>query len=160
MWTTDGTKLSGKYGTWKGHEYELRSTSPIRGFIYLVQEGGENPGPDWITHQQPRDFARPPIAYTLCVPPGEVTDLHAVRATGELRPVREVEIVGEDADGNLAVVADGGFWTEEKMDLMEEHGFRQFNKQEPIGRQGVFGWLPAGMLHNIKSEVYWRKDAN
>ena len=88
-----------------------------------------------------------------------VTNIHAVLATGEIRPGKEVEIVGEDADGNLALVADRGFWTEEKMDLMEQHGFQTFIESEPVSRQGVFGWLPAEMVHDIKSVVRWRKDA-
>ena len=91
--------------------------------------------------------------------PDEVKDIHAIRTSGELRPVKEVEIVGEDADGNLALVADRGFWTEEKMDLMEHHGFQTFIESERVSRQGVFGWLPAEMVHDIKSVVRWRKDA-
>ena len=89
-----------------------------------------------------------------------VTNIHAVLATGELRPGKEVEIVGEDADGNLAVVADRGFWTEEKMDLMEHYGFQTFIEREPVSRQGVFGWLPAETVHDICSVVRWRKDAS
>ena len=159
MWMRDGTKLSGKYGTWRGREYELRSTSPIRGLIYLVQEGGETPGPEWTNHEQPNDFPRPSIAYTLGVPPDEVTNIHAVQAAGELGPGREVEIVGEDSDGNLAVVADRGFWAEEKWDLVEDQGFHTFHN-EPVERSGVFGWLPAEAVNDIASEIYWRKDAS
>lgn len=160
MWTADGTKLSGDYGMWKGREYELRSTSPIRGLIYLVQEGGERPGPEWKTHEQPNEFPRPSIAYTLGVPPDEVTDVHAVRASGELRPGHVVKVLAEDAHGNLAVVAGTGFSAEAKMDLLKEHGFHPFAKDEPVVRQPVFGWLPADMVLNVRSEVYWRKNAS
>ncbi|KPN17881.1 hypothetical protein AO716_08075 [Arthrobacter sp. Edens01] len=67
-----------------------------------------------------------------------------------------MEIIAEDDKGCLAVVADGGFSMEEKMDLMEKYDFQTFMDSEPVGRQGVFGWIPAQMVHNIKSEVHQR----
>lgn len=159
MWMADGTKLSGKYGTWNGHEYELRSTDPMRGLIYLVQEGGESPGPEWKRHDYGERFPGPAVAYTLGVPPEDVTDIHAVTATGELRPWLVMEIHAEDTEGNLAVVVGNDFSAEQRMDLVEDHGFHTFHN-EPVQRSAVFGWLPASMIHNIKSKVRWRKGAN
>lgn len=159
MWTCDGIKLSGDYGTWNGREYELRSSSPIRGLIYLVQEGGDSPGPEWTAHEQPNRFPRPAVAYTLGVPPDEVTNIHAIRATGEFKPGRRVKILAEDAEGKVAVVAGDDFATEEKWDLIEDHGFHTFHN-EPVERSGVFGWLPTAKVNNITSEIYWRKEAN
>lgn len=161
MWRTDGTKLSGDYGTWGGQEFELRGTDPNDdGTLTLVKSGGDAPGPGWRTHDHKNQFPGPRFSHTRRVSAGEVSDVHAVRASGELRPGREVEIVGENAEGNLAVVAGTGFSAEAKMDLVEEYGFHPFSDDEPVGRQPVFGWLPAEMVHNIKSVVRWRKDAS
>lgn len=77
---------------------------------------------------------------------------------GELGPGRPVEIIAEDDKDRLAIVADGGFSVKEKMDLMEKYDFQTFVGCEPVGRQGVFGWVPAQMVHNIKSEVYERSN--
>lgn len=154
-------KLSGKYGTWDGQEFELRRTDPNDdGTLTLVKSGGDSPGPGWRTHDHKNQFPGPRFSHTRRVPMDNVTNIHAILATGELRPGKEVEIVGEDADGNLAVVADRGFWTEEKMDLMEHYGFQTFIEREPVSRQGVFGWLPAETVHDISSVVRWRKDAS
>ena len=160
MWGTGGKKLSGKYGTWEGNEYELRRTTPNDdGTLTLVISGGDAPGPNWRTHDHRNQFPGPRFSHTRRVPADDVTNVHAVLATGELSPGREVEIVGEDADGNVAVVAGAEFSAEAKMDLIEQHGFHPFSESEPVSRQGVYGWLPADRVHNIKSAVRWRKDA-
>ncbi|WP_152969907.1 MULTISPECIES: hypothetical protein [Arthrobacter] len=156
MWKKDGTKLTGNYGTWNGQEIELWSIRPQNGTLTLVKDGGDSPGSDWHTQVLPNRFARTPFSHRRRVPSNEVTDIHSVRVLGELGPGRPVEIIAEDDKGCLAVVADGGFSMEEKMDLMEKYDFQTFMDSEPVGRQGVFGWIPAQMVHNIKSEVHQR----
>lgn len=160
MWRRDGTKLTGEYGIWKGEEYELWSVHPNGGTYVLVVDGGDSPGPEWHTQVLPNRFARTPFSHRRRVAAEEVTDVHSVRVLGELRPGRVVEIIAEDDNGRLAVVADNGFSAEEKTDLVEERAFQPFLKTEPVGRQGVFGWLPAEMVDNITSEVHWWKDAS
>lgn len=149
-------KLSGKYGTWRGREFELLQTSPIDGLMILVQQGGESPGAEWERHEHGERFPQPRVSYTLGVPPEEVTNVHAVTATGELKSGLEVEIVAEDAEGKFEVVVGDEVPTERKWDLVEDHGFHTFHN-EPVERSGVYGWLPAEMIHGLKSQVHWRK---
>ena len=156
MWRSDGTKLSGRYGTWEGQEFELRNPKPIRGVMYLVQEGGDRPGPDWTAVDQTHQFSRPPVAYILPVPPEEVSNIHTVRTFGELGPGQLVEILAEGAGGDLSVVSIEVPVIYKKM-LVSDHGFGTYS-DEPVERSSVFGWLPAEKIHNIRSKIVWRKD--
>ena len=85
MWSNDGTKLSGNYGTWGVQEFELRGTEPNSdGTLTLVKTGEEAPGPGWRTHDHGNRFPGPRFSHTRRVPADEVKNVHAVRATGEL----------------------------------------------------------------------------
>ena len=160
MWRTDGTKLSGDYGTWGGQEFELRGTDPNDdGTLTLVKKGGNAPGPGWRTHDHKSQFPGPRFSHTRRVPAEEVTNIHAVRATGEFKPGLQMKILAEDSEGKVAVVAGDDFATEEKWDLIEDYGFHTFHN-EPVERSGVFGWLSAEKINNVTSEIYWRKDTN
>ena len=141
-----------------GEEIELWSGRSDDGTLVLVKDGGEPPGPEWHTQVLPNRFARTPFSHRREVPATEVTDTHSVRVTGTLRFGGRVEILAEDSEGKLAVVAGADFPAEEKWDLVENFGFDTFHN-EPVQISGVFGWLPAELVHNIKSEVRWWKDA-
>ena len=150
-------KLTGDYGTWRGQEVELHSTTPEDGELLLIKYGGRAPGPDWMTIDHGDQFPTPGVRHSLEVPEDEVSNVHAVRATGELSPSGLVTILGEDQGGNFGIITKFTTNLDLKERLLKDHGFHTFN-DEPVTRSAVFGWLPAAMVGNIKSEVSWRKD--
>ena len=147
-------KLTGDYGIWRGQEVEIRSITPVDGRLLLIKYGGGAPGPDWMTIDHGDRFPTPGVRHSLEVPEEEVSNVHAIKATGELSPKGIVTILGEDQDGNLAVITDDLGLKER---LMKDHGFHTFN-DEPVTRSAAFGWLSPALVSNIKSEVSWRKD--
>ncbi|MCC3282443.1 MULTISPECIES: hypothetical protein [Arthrobacter] len=153
MWRQDGTKLTGRYCTWQGQEYEVRSLRPRNGTFTLVVEGGPAPGPDWRTIRQPNQFAYPDTAYVRRVPAAEVSNLHEVTATGSMGPGRELRILAEDRDGNLAVQSIDPMAALYKRQLINNHGFEPFSRNEPLEHVPVSGWLPAGRIRDINVET-------
>ncbi|MCQ1987853.1 hypothetical protein [Arthrobacter sp. zg-Y844] len=157
MWSSSGTKLTGSYGTWRGQEVEVDSTTPYDRTILLIKYGGNSPGVGWMTIDHGDQFPSPGVRHSLRVPYEEVSNIHAVRATGELSPRGVVTIHGEDQGGNLAVITKFTTDLGLKERLLKDHGFHTFH-DEPVTRSAVFGWLQAALVGNIKSEVSWRKD--
>lgn len=158
MWLSDGTELTGKYGKWKGRVYELRQTTPLAdGTLILECVGGESPGPEWITQTGAHSFGRPPVVHILLVPADEVTDIHAVSAEGTFGSRCRVYVIAEDDKGYLAVEASAESNLSNKKRLLSEYGF-EARPDDPVERTSVLGWLPAGLVHDFRSEVVWRKD--
>lgn len=145
MWMSDGTKLSGSYGTWRGEELELDSTRPIRGKLVLIQDGGDSPGPEWTEQHFPNRFARTPVHFRRIVDANEVSDLHSIRATAKLDRV-SVELLAEDDEGRLAVQTLGGAAPNFMNGFVEEFGFERYENAF------VFGWVPRHALVDITIE--------
>ena len=150
MWRRDGTKLTGDYGTWNDVEHELHSWVPANGTLILVKEGGDSPGPEWDTTVFPHRFARTPYHHFRRVPALEVSDVNSVKVTGFMGPGRELVIISEDDEGNLAVEASNRMAALYKRQLSSNHGFKPMYENEPLERTMVFGWLPAQRITNIE----------
>ena len=157
MWSSSGKKLSGSYGTWQGQEVELAGTSPSDGLLLLIKYGGDAPGPAWLTIDHRGQFPIPDVRHSLDVPASEVTDIHAVRAMGDLGFGREVKLLAEDPEGNFAAISGETLPPEERRRLVSAYGFTTFY-DEPVERSSVFGWLPGEKVKNIKSHVSWREN--
>ncbi|MCC3280690.1 hypothetical protein LJ754_16195 [Arthrobacter sp. zg-Y40] len=157
MWSSSGKKLSGSYGTWQGQEVELAGTSPSDGLLLLIKYGGDAPDAAWLTIYDRGSFPTPGVRHSLEVPADEVTDIHSVRAMGDLGLGREIELLAEDPDGNFAAISGESLPPEERRRLVSAYGFTTFY-DEPVERSSVFGWLPAEKVHGIRSEVSWRKN--
>jgi hypothetical protein len=82
MWMSDGRKLTGDYGTWRGREVELGARTPCGGEHELIQDGGERPGPEWDEVVYPNRFARTPTTTTAAFPRPR-----SPRPTASSRPV-------------------------------------------------------------------------
>ncbi|MGM0928566.1 MAG: hypothetical protein ACQEXN_02500 [Actinomycetota bacterium] len=142
---SDGTKLSGSYGTWRGEEIELDSTRPLRGKLVLIQDGGDRPGPEWGQQHFPNRFARTPIHFRRIVDANEVSDLHSIRATAKLDRL-SVELLAEDDEGRLAVHTLGGAAPNHMDRFVQEFGFERYENAF------VFGWVPRHALADITIE--------
>jgi hypothetical protein len=145
MWMSDGTKLSGSYGTWRGDELELDSTRPLRGKLVLIQDGGASPGPEWAEQHFPNRFARTPVHFRRIVDANEVSDIHSIRATAKLDAV-SVELLAEDDEGRLAVQTFGQAAPNFTDKFVEEFGFERYENAF------VFGWVPRQALADITIE--------
>ena len=159
MWSSSGKKLSGSYGTWKGTEYEINSTTPRNGTFLLIKYGGDAPDAAWLTVDNRGRFPTPDVRHSLPVPADEVTDIHSVRAMGDLGLGREVKLLAEDPEGNFAAISGESLPPEERRRLVSAYGFTTFY-DEPVERSSVFGWLPAEKVHNIRSDGSWRKNGD
>jgi hypothetical protein len=145
MWMSDGTKLSGSYGTWRGEELELDGTRPLRGKLVLIQDGGDSPGQEWVEQHFPNRFARTPVHFRRIVDANEVSDLHSIRATAKLDRV-PVELLAEDEEGRLAVHTLGGAAPNFMNGFVEKFGFERYENAF------VFGWVPRHALVDITIE--------
>ena len=145
MWMSDGTKLSGSYGTWRGEEIELDSTRPLRGKLVLIQDGGDSPGPEWGEQHFPNRFARTPVHFRRIVDANEVSDVHSIRATAKLDGV-SVELLAEDDVGRLAVRTFGQAAPNFMDGFVEEFGFERYENAF------VFGWVLRSALADISVE--------
>lgn len=104
MWHTTGKKLTGYYGTWKSREIELNGPVAIDGMHQLIQDGGVQPGPGWITTTHPKRFARTPVRHHLDVDQSEVTNIHAIEAQTYIgTSAVKFLIIAQDHAGYLAV---------------------------------------------------------
>ncbi|MCC3276979.1 hypothetical protein LJ753_13995 [Arthrobacter sp. zg-Y20] len=158
MWSSSGKKLTGSYGTWKEHEVEIDSTTLDDRVFLLIKHGGDAPGPGWLSVEDRGRFPTPGVViHSLEVPAEDVTGIHCVRAMGNLGLGREVKLLAEDPEGNYAAISGESLPPEERRRLVSAYGFTTFY-DEPVERSSVFGWLPAEKVHNIRSEVSWRKD--
>ncbi|GAA1358414.1 hypothetical protein GCM10009636_31210 [Arthrobacter koreensis] len=153
MWRKDGTKLTGNYGTWKGREFELWSLKPYEGYLTLVQNGGDSPGPEWHTATFPNRFAKTPLTHSLDVPADEVTNRHSVEVTGNMGPGRNFVLIAEDDEGNLAVESIDPMAAQYKRQLINNHNFKPFSENEPLEHVFVGGWLPADRVRDIRVET-------
>ncbi|MER2133518.1 MAG: hypothetical protein ABS910_02425 [Arthrobacter sp.] len=153
MWLHDGTKLTGRYCTWRGQEYEVRDLNPRDGIFTLVVEGGDAPDPGWRTLSGRRKFGRPDVSHIRRVPAEEVSNLHKVTATGTLGPDRNVLIVGSDDNGNLAVQSIDPMPAVYKRQLINNHGFEPYSKNEPLEHVFVAGWLPVDRIGELNVEI-------
>lgn len=147
MWRQDGTKLTGNYGTWRGQEVEFWSLKPYEGMLTIIDKGKASPGPEW--HVDAGD----PSAHTLEVPADEVTNRHKVRVTGSLGPGRNFVIMEESADGKLSVESIDPMDSMYKRQLINNHDFIPFSKNEPLEHVSVGGWLPADRFRDIHVEI-------
>jgi hypothetical protein len=145
MWMSDGTKLSGSYGTRQGEEFELDSTRPLKGKLVLIQDGGGSPGSEWDEQHFPNRFARTPVHYRRIVDANEVSDVHSIRATAKLDRV-PVELLAEDDEGRLAVRTFGQAAPNFMNGFVEEFGFERYENAF------VFGWVPRQALADITFE--------
>lgn len=153
MWKKDGTKLTGNYGTWRGQEIELWSLRPYEGMLTIVTNGGKSlideDGNEILLDRS----VGTPFAYTLEVPVNEVTNLLKVRVRGRLGPDRNLKIMAEDEDGNLAVESIDPMDSMYKRLLINNHGFTPFSENEPLEHVSVSGWLPAERIRDISIEI-------
>ncbi|NMR32473.1 hypothetical protein [Crystallibacter degradans] len=151
MWMTDGRKLSGSYGTWRGREVELRERKPRDGKYCLVQEGGERPGPEWREMFFPASVGSTSYRYYHDVPETEVSDVHSIEATGYVMMTSiggfdvqaPVQIVAQDESGRLFVECywdNRDYWS----DLKREFDF------EENERAWVYGWIPGHRSTDIQ----------
>jgi len=145
MWRNDGSKLSGTYGTWQGHEWELWSSANDRGYLTLVQDGGEQPGQDWERLDFPNRFARTPARFYKDVDAASVSDVHSVRATARLDSIA-VELLAEDGEGRLAVQTLGQVAPNLMDRLVEEFEFERYENAF------VFGWVEPHALRDLSIE--------
>ena len=154
-WRSDGSKLTGDFGTWRGCEYELRDVRPSQnGTLTLVSRAGLAPGPEWKTiRRHPNNFAATPVEHILSVPPDEVSGVQEVEVTGDLGRGRLVRILAEDAEGRLAVMQSSRWEESDQRRLISSYGFRPFSDNEPLSHQSVAGWIPAERVHHIRSTV-------
>ena len=142
MWRNDGSKLSGTYGDWQGHEWELWSSASDRGNLTLVQDGGEQPGQDWERLDFPNRFARTPVRFYKDVDAAAVSYVHSVRATAKLDGV-SVELLAEDDEGRLAAQTLGGAAPNHMDRFVQEFGFERYENAF------VFGWVLPHALADI-----------
>ena len=154
MWLHDGTKLTGRYCTWQGQEYEVRDLHPRDGIFTLVIEGGDAPDAGWRTLSRRKKFGRPDISHIRRVPADEVSNLQKVTVTGNLGPDRNVIIFAADEDGNLAVESIDPMPGIYKRQLINNHGFEPYSKNEPLEHVPVSGWLPADRVRDIAIESF------
>jgi hypothetical protein len=154
MWMSDGRKLTGDYGTWRGREVELGARTPCGGEHELIQDGGERPGPEWDEVVYPNRFARTPYHYYRRVPETEVSQTHGIVTTGELAftddrgydYTTQVRIIAQDEAGRLAVeTAKPGpavYWGP----LRRVFGFEEYD------RSWMFGWVPGDRVTDLRIE--------
>ena len=145
MWRNDGSKLSGTYGTWHGREWELWSSADDRGNLTLVQDGGEQPGPDWKRLDYPNRFARTPVRFYKDVEADSVSDVHSIRATARLDGVL-VELLAEGDAGSMAVQTLGQVPSNFMDRFVDEFGFERYENAF------VFGWVPPQALADVSIE--------
>jgi hypothetical protein len=145
MWRNDGSKLTGTYGTWQGHEWELWSSASDRGNLTLVQDGGEQPGQDWKRLDYPNRFARTPVRYYKDVDAAAVSEIHTVRATAKLDSA-SVELLAENDEGRLAVHTLGQMAFATMRRYMDQFGFERFENAF------VFGWVEPHALQDLNIE--------
>lgn len=153
MWLPDGTKLTGRYCTWQGQEYEVRDLHPSDGIFTLVVEGGDAPDPGWRTLSHRKKFGRPDVSHIRRVPQDEVSNLHKVTVTGTLGPGRNVLVVGTDDGGNLAVQSIDPMPVNYKRQLINNHQFEPFSRNEPLEHVFVGGWLPMERIGELNVEI-------
>ena len=153
MWKKDGTKLTGYYGTWRGQEVELWSLRPYEGTLTIVKDGEQSLIVEGGVEVVFNPSVGTPFAYSLEVPADEVTNRHKVRVKGRLGPGRNLMIMAEDADGNLSVESIDHMAATYKRQLINNHGFEPFSKNEPLEHVSVAGWIPADRVSDISVEV-------
>lgn len=150
MWLRDGRKLTGYYGTWKGREVELRDSVPEDGIFRVIQDGGEQPSPEWKRLDLPNRFARGPVRFYLHVPADEVSDVHEIHATAKWDH-QLLNVVAEDEHGNLAVETIYPAARETMGSLVHRYGFEWYENAF------VFGWIPASDVSELTIERIERK---
>jgi hypothetical protein len=152
MWMQDGTKLTGYNGTWRNCELELRSPVSSRGEYTLIQDGGDQPGPEWKRDIFPNRFGRTPVRYRLRVPEADVSDVHEILTTGYV-PLHDktghdiqarVRVIAQDDQDRLAVETEPQEPRHHWDALIREYGFEEYD------RSWVFGWVPRNALTDIK----------
>ena len=153
MWLHDGAKLTGRYCTWQGQEYEVRDLHPRDVVFTLVVEGGDAPDSGWRTLSRRKKFGRPDVSHIRRVPQDEVSNLHKVTVTGTLGPDRNVLVVGADDRGNLAVQSIDPMPVNYKRQLINNHQFEPFSRNEPLEHVFVGGWLPVERIRELKVEI-------
>lgn len=146
MWLRDGRELTGAYGTWKGREIELMRHVPNKDrTLTIIQDGGEQPSPEWERLDLPNRFARGPVRFFLRVPADEVSDVHRTHATAKW-DYEPLNVVAEDENGNWAVETLGQ-WPHNMMGtLVRQYGFEWYDNAF------VFGWIPAADVSDLTIE--------
>lgn len=142
---SDGTKLTGTYGTWQGREWELDGSAPYNGKLTLIRDGGEQPGPDWKQMVYPNRFARTPLHFRKDVDAGEVSDVHSIKATAMLDQ-HQVLVIAEDDGERLAVQTAEQMASETIRRFIDQFGF------EPYENAFVFGWVEPHALRDLNIE--------
>ena len=142
---SDGTKLTGTYGTWQGREWELDGSAPYNGKLTLIRDGGEQPGPDWKQMVYPNRFARTPLHFRKDVDAGEVSDVHSIKATAMLDQ-HQVLVIAEDDGERLAVQTVEQMASETIRRFIDQFGF------EPYENAVVFGWVEPHALRDLNIE--------
>ena len=131
----------------------MRDLNPSDGMFTLVVEGGDAPDSGWRTLRRRKKFGRPDVSHIRRVPQDEVSNLHKVTVTGTLGPGRNVLIVGTDNRGNLAVQTIDPMPANYKRQLIDNHQFEPFSRNEPLEHVFVGGWLLADRIMNIEVEI-------
>ncbi len=142
---SDGTKLTGTYGTWQGREWELDGSAPYNGKLTLIRDGGEQPEPDWKQMVYPNRFARTPLHFRKDVDAGEVSDVHSIKATAMLDQ-HQVLVIAEDDGERLAVQTAEQMASETIRRFIDQFGF------EPYENAFVFGWVEPHALRDLNIE--------
>jgi hypothetical protein len=150
----DRTKLTGYYGTWRNRELELRSPGSFEGEYTLIQDGGDQPGPEWKRDFFPNRFARTPVRYRFRVPEAEVSSVHEILTTGYV-PLHDqtghdiqvcVRVIAQDDHGRVAVETEPREPRHHWDALIRDYGFEEYD------RTWVFGWVPQHALTDIRVE--------
>ncbi|WP_151724057.1 hypothetical protein [Arthrobacter luteolus] len=82
-----------------------------------------------------------------------MSNLQKVTVTGNLGPDRNVIIFAADEDGNLAVESIDPMPGIYKRQLINNHDFEPFSKNEPLEHVCVAGWLPADRVKDVSVEI-------